>query len=77
MDQNPITQLQCPKCGQYRMGKVTHFGPIPILLSILTFGVYAIIHAVWTVRVGDTRLKTGDKLKCANCKAVFVFKEED
>lgn len=68
-----VSQLQCPNCGESRMSKVEQFGLVQILLSIITFGLYAVISAVHASRTSDPDVKPGDRVKCLNCKSRWVY----
>lgn len=67
------SQLQCPNCGEYRMSKVERFGVAQILLSAITFGLYALVSAIIASRTSDPVIKQGDRVKCLNCKSRWVY----
>lgn len=73
MDKISIGQIQCPNCGKTQMSKIERFGFVPMFLSIITLGLYALVCAIWTARRGDQKIKSGDRIKCLNCKSRWVY----
>jgi hypothetical protein len=46
-----------------------------MILSIITFGLYALVYAIWAARTRDQNVSPGDRIKCLNCNARWVFEE--
>lgn len=55
------------------MRKVEKFGVISIILSVLTFGLYAVVSAIIASRTSDPKVKPGDRVKCLNCESRWIF----
>jgi hypothetical protein len=55
------------------MSKIERFGFFPIILSIITLGLYAVISAIIALRVGDKKVKPGERMKCLNCGSRGVY----
>jgi DNA-directed RNA polymerase subunit RPC12/RpoP len=73
MGQLPIQEIKCPKCGETRMSKVLEIRAWHVILSILTLGLYAVVYAIWSLKMGDRQIKPGDRIKCLNCKTRWVY----
>jgi DNA-directed RNA polymerase subunit RPC12/RpoP len=76
MDKKHVSQIQCPKCGEYRMARVEKFGVFEILLSILTFGLYAFVSAIIASKTKDPYVRKGNRVKCLNCESRWVYEGE-
>ncbi len=55
------------------MTKLEIFGLIHVVLSILTFGLYAVVYAITASRTPDPKVKHGDRVKCLNCGSRWIF----
>lgn len=55
------------------MSKVERFGVAQILLSAITFGLYALVSAIIASRTSDPVIKQGDRVKCLNCKSRWIY----
>ena len=73
MERKRVSQIQCPNCGEYRMIKAERFGLSQILLSAITFGLYAVIYAIIASKTRDPKLKPKDRVKCQNCGSRWIF----
>lgn len=73
METKRVSQIQCPNCGEYRMIKVERFSLGQILLSAITFGLYAVIYAIAASKTRDPKLKPKDHIKCQNCGSRWIF----
>lgn len=73
MEKKRVSQLQCPNCGEYRMSKVEDFGWGAVLLSVITFGLYALVKAIIASRTPDPQVNRGDRVKCLSCGSRWIF----
>jgi len=75
MERKHVSQLQCPKCGETQMMKMVRFNIGHILLSIFTFGLYAVLAALIASKDRDPTVKRGDRVKCKSCGSVWIFEQ--
>ena len=55
------------------MSKVEQFGLVQVILSVITFGFYAMVSAIIASRTKDPSVKRGDRVMCMNCKSRWVY----